>query len=645
MIDWDYSNYSKIDAEVKKSFPFKKPRPDQLETISEVKHAIEKGFKYIVLEAGTGTGKSAIAATLSQLFESSYILTVTKQLQDQYLDDFKDLGFKVVKGRSNFWCKAYQDENIKKDCGMGKCLIEGYDCNYSLKNQLNPKKDNTCNYFYQKYLGLNSKTTIANYPYMFLELNYVEEFKKRDLLVCDEAHNLESTIMNQLALEFSKSDLKKYINYDLSDSTVEELFKSKFAWIKFVELIRDKFIKAISNCDVLEDVIYMRNIVSSCNHFLVNIVFDAESWIVDYDKCEGILQFKPYRIDNYAKMNLFNFANVCIFMSATVLDYELFARWLGISVEEIYPIRRKSPFNQLKNPMIRSDKFNLSYANIKVNAPKTLSLLKEILDYHKNDKGIIHTVSSQCMDFILNNIESDRFIAHTSQNRSSQLQKFKTSPDPLVLVSPSMGEGVDLPGDLCRFQIIYKLPRPDWGDRQIKQRVKKDSKWYDYQTCLNLLQAHGRGLRFEDDYCKTYFIDSRLSSYVLYDNVSNHFLPESFKKTIRKYSPKLTKKQLKVKKKLVKKGDNLLESNDFEKAIEYFKDLIKHDLFCDDYYPYLSLMMVYHRACLYEEEVKIILNFFKSQIHCDGEVYGMFKDYLDNLEVMGYYDASAVQSI
>ena len=94
---WQYSNYSKISPVAERHFPFKSPRTDQLETISEIIDAISRGYKYIVLEAGTGTGKSAIAATLSSIYDSSYILTVTKQLQDQYLEDFTNLC--LVKGR------------------------------------------------------------------------------------------------------------------------------------------------------------------------------------------------------------------------------------------------------------------------------------------------------------------------------------------------------------------------------------------------------------------------------------------------------------------------------------------------------------------------------------------------------------------
>lgn len=67
------------------NFPFPKPRPGQLDIINDIYEAIEEGYKYIILEAGTGTGKSAIATTLTRIYKPAYILTMTKQLQDQYV--------------------------------------------------------------------------------------------------------------------------------------------------------------------------------------------------------------------------------------------------------------------------------------------------------------------------------------------------------------------------------------------------------------------------------------------------------------------------------------------------------------------------------------------------------------------------------
>ena len=99
----------------------------------------------------------------------------------------------------------------------------------------------------------------------------------------------------------------------------------------------------------------------------------------------------------------------------------------------------------------------------------------------------------------------------------------------MVLISPSMNEGVDLPGDLCRFQIIYKLPYPDLADKQIRLRANADEDWYNYKTALSLIQTYGRGMRFDDDYCMTYLIDSRIRDFIL----NSKFIPQDFKYLVK----------------------------------------------------------------------------------------------------------------
>lgn len=622
MMDWQYSNYSKVNPGVTNHFPFESPRDGQLETISEIIDAIDKGFKYIVLEAGTGTGKSAIAATLADMHDSSYILTVTKQLQDQYLKDFNE--FKLVKGRSNFKCKSYMDDNIIQSCDEGKCIVEGHDCPYSIKNENPP----TCPYYRQKYMALNSKSVIANYHYMFLEFNYVEDFTRRALMVCDEAHNLESMLMSQLKLEFARNELKEYIRYDLTDDAIFDLNSGSYAdWIAFIEEIKSKYVKELAKIEnvnkpgLLLKISYLKRRISDCNRFITNINFDPHSWIVDFDEEFEVLEFKPIKVENYAVNSLFDHADVCLFMSATILDYRLFAKWLGIPESKIYAIRRKTPFDSRKNPIIVSNEYNLSKSNIKVNALKTLGLIEDILDRHNDEKGIIHTVSTQCMMFLMDNLKVDRLIAHSNRNRTEVLEEFRQSDEPLVLVSPSMDEGVDLPGDECRFQIVYKIPYPDLGSKQVRSRMQIDSEWYDYKTSLRLVQTHGRGMRFEDDYCKTYFIDNRLRRYAL----TSKFIPEEFKSLIRSNDGANADEVL-------LKAEGYLENNELEKAIMLFKKLINEDI--DDYRAYLDLSRAYHESDMYEEELQVIFRYLSTH----PADFKHFKGNLEILEDMGYFD-------
>ena len=635
MTGWQYSNYSRINPKAQMHFPFTNPRDGQLETVSEILEAIEKGYRYIVLEAGTGTGKSAIAATLASICESSYILTITKQLQDQYLRDFS--GLQVVKGRQNFNCLKYRNALVPKPCSEGKCITEGHDCKYSLKNRTNEiTEDNTCPYYYQKYLALNAKSVISNYPYLFLELNYVKDFQKRELLICDEAHNLEAVLMDQLTLEFSKADLEEYLKFDLTEEIIGELNTQSYTrWMKFINKVKDEYtmelekLESLEKEELAEKIAFIRHQINDCRRFIDHIIIDPKTWIFDWDDSTETAQFKPLKVNHYAKDTLLKYADVVLFMSATILDDELFAKWLGIEEDEIYSIRKKSPFDIKRNPIITYEGHNLSRNFIRTNAPKTLKTVNEILENHKDEKGIIHTVSSRCMDYLLENLDNPRLIGHDSKNRQERLKEFIDSSEPLVLVSPSMGEGVDLPGDLCRFQIIYKIPYPDWGDRQIYERSSIDLEWYDFKTCLNLVQTHGRGMRDEDDYCRTYVIDSRFTSYIR-SNRANRFLPDTFKEAIEEFSV-----DLKEKRNLMEIGDAYIESGEYEKGFYFFRRLLKNDLFINDDYPYLKLSMVYHEAQLYEQEIQIIMQFLNSGIESDNIDY--FKNRLDELADMGYF--------
>ena len=111
------------------------------------------------------------------------------------------------------------------------------------------------------------------------------------------------------------------------------------------------------------------------------------------------------------------------------------------------------------------------------------------------------------------------------------LDFFEKDENPLVLVSPSMSEGVDLPYDKCRFQVIYKMPFPYLGDKQVNMRMKKDKKWYAYKTVMTLMQAYGRGMRAEDDSCYTYIIDSDINM-LFKSPMYRSLIPDFFKEAV-----------------------------------------------------------------------------------------------------------------
>jgi Rad3-related DNA helicase len=88
------------------------------------------------------------------------------------------------------------------------------------------------------------------------------------------------------------------------------------------------------------------------------------------------------------------------------------------------------------------------------------------------------------------------------------------STRPTVLVSPSLREGVDLPDDFLRFQILTKLPYPDLGDPWTAARRARDPRWYAVETAKALIQAYGRSCRHREDQGVTYVLDAQFARFL-----------------------------------------------------------------------------------------------------------------------------------
>ncbi|HEY0196483.1 MAG TPA: ATP-dependent DNA helicase [Methanobacterium sp.] len=535
------TEYPHIEPEIIENFPFTEPREGQLEIISDIKHAVEEGFPYILLEAGTGTGKSAIATTLAGIYQSAYILTMTKQLQSQYGVQF---GYPLVKGRGNFSCK----ETLDISCDTGTCQTtprtQKFVCEYGISKSpfdggqfafedayganIYFRSGEHCQYWKQKADAVKSPVTLMNYDYALLELNYVKHFGKRRLMILDEAHNIEDKLMHRLEVNIHnkrlENDVKKSIPISMmSDENPEE-------WILFLESIYESYQELAVQKMPKNKADRINRTKSRLQELLTNLEETPENWVVD--RIPGGVAFKPLKVDMYAKDRLFRHADTCLFMSATILDMDLFCKWLGIDPQETYKIRIKSNFPASARPVHLKIVGNMSRRSINRTAPKTIPVLEKIIDYHRYEKGLIHTHNYNCQKYILNKIKNNRLIGHNSSNREYQLRRFEESQENLVLVSPSMGEGVDLPYEKCQFQVIYKIPFPFLGDRQVNQRRKKDSKWYAYKTVMTLLQAYGRGMRAEDDYCETYILDGNFRM-LLHNPLYRNLVPEFFKEAIQ----------------------------------------------------------------------------------------------------------------
>ena len=158
-------------------------------------------------------------------------------------------------------------------------------------------------------------------------------------------------------------------------------------------------------------------------------------------------------------------------------------------------------------------------------------ILDKIIKKYKDKKGIIHCVTFELSNWLQEYYnDNKRFIFHTPETRDEALHKHMNSPEPTILVSPSMMEGINLIGELGRFQIILKIPFPNLGSNNIKKRKNDYPEWYPYDTCCTLIQAYGRSIRDFDDYCDTYILDDSFSNLLKFNY---KYLPNWFTDAIK----------------------------------------------------------------------------------------------------------------
>ena len=81
-----------------------------------------------------------------------------------------------------------------------------------------------------------------------------------------------------------------------------------------------------------------------------------------------------------------------------------------------------------------------------------------------------------------------------------------------------MMEGVDLEGDMCRWQALLKVPYPNMGDSRVDYLMDantgygKDWQWYNENTAQSVVQSVGRAVRSKDDYADYYVLDKSFNS-------------------------------------------------------------------------------------------------------------------------------------
>lgn len=509
-----------------KYFPHPQIRDAQEEAINFVINAFSSGKKYVILEAGTGVGKSAIGIAVSRYLsnevdvEDSYkcgglFLTTQKILQDQYIKDYAGSSglMETIKSSSNYSCKYMRNST----CAEGLRALKAAD----KKSQFFKTCAFRCTYKKAKEKFVGSSYGITNFSYFLAETQYVGKIKPHQLLVVDEAHNSELELSKFIEIGISKRFCERVLKINMADFSnqkqainwVEQVYEPRLSnHLKHVEKMLEKYVglkeKIKEFANIANKFEMLDKHACKLRRFLSH--YSEENWVFNYEK-EGDrarLEFKPVDISEFAQEYLLKYGKQVLMMSATILNKDAFCELLGIKKEEAAFISIPSPFSKDNRPIIVSPIGKMSSSSIDQTLPKLAKAIEQIIDNHSDEKGIIHCHSYKIARYLKNNINSKRFLIHDSSNRDMILEKHMKSKKPTILLSPSMTEGVDLKGEMSRFQVLCKVPYPYLGDKLVKKKMNKWRWWYPMQTAKTIVQSVGRSIRNQDDFAVTYILDA-----------------------------------------------------------------------------------------------------------------------------------------
>jgi Rad3-related DNA helicase len=530
-------------------FPFSEPREEQILAIDTVLNAfVHGGKRFAVCDLGTGVGKSAIAVTVARYMTShadkgdfdggAWFLTPQKILQEQYERDFSGSGMKSIYSAGNYRCNY----NKRYSCGEAQQLLRTVEkesrfwksCTFS------------CHYKKDKKDFLEATDSVTNYSYCMTESNGGGKIKPRQLLVLDECHNVDSELSSYVEVAVTDRFASTTLGLKLPELTT---YAQSVKWLRdeYLPKLRElsnELSDQVEEYKELEDkskdyanLLKRHQAVSSHLNRLDTFmdVQNPDNWLFEYLPPAGgtgaKITFRPIDVSPFADRYLFRLGKHVLLMSATVINPELFAQMLGIPSDQLVTITAPCPFPKENRPILVFPVGHMNADSIDNSLPKVARAVQEILKEHSNVKGIIHCHSYKIVSFLRKNIKDKRLLFHGTDDRDEVLKKHIASKTPTVLVSPSMSEGVDLKGDLARFQVILKVPYPSLGDKIVRKRMHKWDWWYPMQTVKTVVQAVGRAVRSADDHAVTYILDS---DWLRFESKHSNLLPRGFQDCIRR---------------------------------------------------------------------------------------------------------------
>jgi ATP-dependent DNA helicase DinG len=518
-----------------KFFPLPSPRKSQEAVIREIQKAYSDNYKFVILEAPVGSGKSAIAITIARWLQTAHILTPRKTLQDQYYDDFKE-HIVLMKGRSSYICTKDEEDDFHEqvikwvqsgkspspgrvhvDCFNSPCRNKEY-----VQRKCTTLRNRTCPYKMAVEVAEDNDIIVHNFHSFLYQYNFAMRFNKREVLIVDEAHEMEGILRDFATVEFV---VPKLIPEDLKPDISKQDLEYWISYFQTPELQPRSEVRKEEYNNSLESL-------RKCSEYGTGYI--AKTSTQEHLRTTTF-SFIPIQVGKEANSLIFTCSDKVLLMSGTIYNKDVYCRSLGITPEDAYFIRIPSSFPESSRPIICKPEYlvNTSHATWNDNKEEITRILNEVLEKFKDAKGLIHAPSYKACNEIKGWLNNPRIKTHSPENFPRELEKFYKSSgndNNGVFLSPTCYQGVDFKQDRARFQVILRVPYSNTSDEFMDYKVKNDFPWYNHQALVTFGQQVGRINRSEDDFGVTILMDERFLKFL---SRNSNVLPKWLKDSIR----------------------------------------------------------------------------------------------------------------
>jgi len=473
-------------------------REDQYEAARRI---VDTDKRFIALSLPTGKGKSLAymaAALLMPPGTRATILTGTKALQDQLESDFGSLpGFHDLRGKSNYECLAFSSPKRRVTCDRGPCF-DGHPCELKAAG---------CDYFEAIEAAALSAQVSTNYAAMIAHQRYRPGWRTPDLLIADEAHELEGWVRRSLTHSISRETLDETAKYTAVSLPFSD---TKEAWRTWALKVLDRLVGVDPRDPSYETL-------QSCQRFCLSLKGSgADERLHQYP--DGRLTLFPVRVIDAINRILWGAVpeGGKIVLSSATLARGMVER-LGIPAGDVEWIESSHPVPAARRPAyILKTGVRLSFRSTQRDTRLWMQVMDRLIQ--PRGAGIIHTVSYKRAEQIKSLSRwGKRILTHTSRTTKEAVARFRRAgrgleagSTTLILASPVVTTGWDFPGDECRFQILAKVPFPDTRDPVEKVVLQENPRLSEQMTAVTITQTYGRAVRTPDDWAEFFIVDDQI---------------------------------------------------------------------------------------------------------------------------------------